>query len=562
VPRLIRQSRLFKNLSDEDFQAVVRLMKADVIPVGAVLYRQADADESLYIVRRGKALVRQVLPNKHDPIMGYAGPGDFLNEMSFVTGRLCMETVEVIGHRDLEAWRLPRPEFQALLASRPSIKAHLGYPDEARLYLEQKKRFPDQRDGELVRWYSRKYPLVIITSSWLAWLLLIGIGVMLIPTFRPFTEPFLLRYIAPVMLIVAMGILLWNIIDWLNDYYAVTDQRVIHHERVILLYVQQDESPVARVQNVTVNRKNLIANLLDVGDVFVELIGSASNINMDWVKNPDKVTKTILDEQARARAQTDTTERSKIREDLRQEMFRDPMYVPPPEKKKDAPKPRQPFGKTLAMSTRNTWNEVFPRMRHVRGKDIIYRKHWLYLLISLIPPTFFLLLYIFALVYISRYSAGLSDFLFRSPMVVGTIALGLIIAFWWVWRYEDWRNDLFILKPDQVIDYKRSPFGIQGTKQRTAGLIAVQNVTATTKGFVDVIFNIGDVVILTGGTINELIFSRVSNPRGIQREIVDRMFAVQNAAKERDAAVRRREIAEWIGIYDELTRMHERPRLG
>ena len=47
---------------------------------------------------------------------------------------------------------------------------------------------------------------------------------------------------------------------------------------------------------------------------------------------------------------------------------------------------------------------------------------------------------------------------------------------------------------------------------------------------------------------------------GVQREVVLRLEAYRAAQRDKEAARRRREFIEWIGIYDELTRIHgERP---
>jgi PleD family two-component response regulator len=60
---------------------------------------------------------------------------------------------------------------------------------------------------------------------------------------------------------------------------------------------------------------------------------------------------------------------------------------------------------------------------------------------------------------------------------------------------------------------------------------------------------------------NELNFARVYAPRRVQAEIVKQLEEFQNAKRLREAKQRRQEFIEWIGIYDELTRLHTRDRL-
>ena len=121
---------------------------------------------------------------------------------------------------------------------------------------------------------------------------------------------------------------------------------------------------------------------------------------------------------------------------------------------------------------------------------------------------------------------------------------------------------MYILTREQLIDYKRTPFGLGGEKKITAGLDNVQNVTSTARGIIDTIFNQGDVSIKTGGSQNELTFARVWNPRNVQREIAKALEEFQNAKSDQEAKRRRTEFIEWMGIYDELTRLHERNRIA
>ena len=174
-----------------------------------------------------------------------------------------------------------------------------------------------------------------------------------------------------------------------------------------------------------------------------------------------------------------------------------------------------------------------------------------------------MLLYIVVWLFIGVNLPGLADVLSSWPGIVLTVVIGFGLLFWFVWQYENWRNDLYILTPDRPIDYQRTPFGLQGTTQKTANLATVQNVTATTKGFIDTLFNMGDVLtIRTGGVDNELLFARVWNPRQVQSDIVKALEEFQNAQRAAEDAKRRGDFIEWIGIYDELTRIHTAQTAG
>jgi hypothetical protein len=83
-------------------------------------------------------------------------------------------------------------------------------------------------------------------------------------------------------------------------------------------------------------------------------------------------------------------------------------------------------------------------------------------------------------------------------------------------------------------------------------------VSAKTKGLIDMAFNVGDVTVKTGGADNALVFERVYDPQGVQRELQRKIDAFMTGKKQQEADQRRHELAETIGIYDELRGLHGR----
>lgn len=562
--RRLRESTLFSRLTDAEFKAVLGLMRTRMVNEGQILILAGAEDTNLYLLRRGKMLIRAPEKGGKDPVIRFVKPGEILNELSFVTGHPSEVTIETVT--PVQLWYIPRGEFQQLLEREGYIREHLTYTPEEEKYIKQRQRFDTQRPGELVLWFGRKHWWVLLQSQWFTALMLAFVGATFLPPVRPiFSGPFGIAFVGA-LLCVAFVSFLWFLIDWWNDYYVVTDQRVIHRERILIIYDSQDEAPISSVQNVTIDRPNFISTVLDTGTLMIETLGARANIQFEWVGEPNKISKLILDQQARARVEVAATERSKVRSELRREMDVGtkplPASAPPgPAPKADKGEKPPPFLRRVGMGLANLRNELLPRMRLVRAPDVIvYRKHWLALIGTTIVPFLFLSLYLAAMGFVWFSVPALRRLLFETPAVIVVALLGFILFFWLVWQYEDWRNDLYMLTTERLIEYKRTPFGLFGTSQRTASLANVQNVTAVTKGFIDNLFNVGDVAIRTGGMDNELNFARVWNPRGVQREVVTRLEAYRAAQRDKEAVRRRREFIEWIGIYDELTRIHgERP---
>jgi uncharacterized membrane protein YdbT with pleckstrin-like domain len=558
----MRRSNLFKNFDDNEFESVYKLMQPYEVKQGATLIHLGGNDTNLYIIRRGRAISRAMKPGGMDAIVKQFHPGEVLNELSFLTGKPNDMTIEVADPLDL--WVITRPDWQALVAGGNLDNEHIGYPESAQTYLKANRHFEGQRPGEMVLWYGKKHWWVFLSSAWLSWLAFLLMAVVVATAFfLPEVRALLLSSLGILAFVAvtffALVVFVWWYVDWQNDFYAVTDQRVVHRERVLLLYDTQDECPISKVQNVNVKRPSWISTAIDVGDVVVETMGSRANITFSWVSHPDKAAKSILENQQRAKIEGTISERAKMRATLRREMQLETAAAPPPQAKSQArvDARKMNFGQRLGFVLAQTWNHFLPKMREQVEGDIVYHKHWVLLLFTTGLPLVNLVAYIAILIALPFILPDIAPLVFRTVLVIPVIVVGLLLIGWLVWNYEDWRNDTFILKPDKVIDSDRTPFGLRGTDQKTAALSNIQNVEYKTNGLIDNMFNMGDVVINTGGGEgNQLVFERVWNPRRVQRDIVDRIESIQGARKEAEAEARRREVAEWLGIYDELNRLH------
>ncbi len=553
----LRQHPIFARFSDAQFQAVMHLLRTRSLDAGEVLVQQGGLDNNLYIIRRGRAILRKVDARGHDPIREVLGPGRVINEVGFLTHLHNDITVEAAT--PLKVWYIPGDAFSRLLEQSPEMRAAIEWPRSTIRYvrdLEARDRVKEAKEEERVLWFGRRHVswlLLRVVPAMLA--LMVGLALVAFHRLFTFADGLLL---AVGVAFCGFGTLsvLWSIVDYLNDYFVVTDRRVIHRERVVLLYDSLNEAPLARIQNVTVIRGNTLAAALNVGDVLIETQGASANVRFDWIAQPNQVGKLIEEAQRQAKAEYAAIQRQQVRNELRQEMGlvleTAANHTPTP------PSPQPPKPTTMLAKLSAMWQEALPRVKLKRGGQIVYRKHWLALIRNISLPLLALGIYAAAVVFVISLGWLPSQVLVN--LLVALVGFAIVLRC--VWQYEDWRNDLYILTEEKVIEYKRSPFGLLGDKQKTALLVNVQNITATTKGMLDVLFNVGDVSIRTAGQENELLFARVYDPRGVQREIAQHMEQAQAKRAREEAARRRREFIEWIGIYDELTRIHHnRPPL-
>ncbi len=103
----------------------------------------------------------------------------------------------------------------------------------------------------------------------------------------------------------------WGWQDWGNDLYIVTNDRIIDTERTPLRFrSERTEAPFDRIQNVSLEMPNLMANLLNWGTVKIYTAGGEGRLDFTFVRNPRRVQAEIF----RRLAAHEEAQRSQLRE--------------------------------------------------------------------------------------------------------------------------------------------------------------------------------------------------------------------------------------------------------
>ena len=301
---------------------------------------------------------------------------------------------------------------------------------------------------------------------------------------------------------------IWRFLDWENDHYFVTTERVVHIERIYFLFESRREASLDKIQDVTVELPNPIANLLYFGNVVIETAGETGRIVFEMVPKPRKVQSTIF----------------RLVPGMRDR-------VPPP------PPPQQPFFSHFAAVFYHLLWAQYPKDKAIA----VWRKHWWVLFTSLIVPIISLVGWVLAWLVVSSIwgSARWLDALFG----IGLAALLLWIAIVLV----DWRNDLYVLTEDHVIDIEKRPFIFEHRREANLGM--VQDVSYSQPTFLHKLLNFGNLRLETAGTMGELTFDNVPHPREVQRTIFERLSIFKRQAEEEAARRRREEIFSLMDEY-------------
>lgn len=109
---------------------------------------------------------------------------------------------------------------------------------------------------------------------------------------------------------------LWNVIDWQNDLYILTDDRIIDIEKVPLISEDRREARLAQIQDVHYVMPHLLNRLLDFGDVEIETAGRGGGFTFSSVPHPSQVQAEIFDRVDRMRRACGATERQQQEGDI------------------------------------------------------------------------------------------------------------------------------------------------------------------------------------------------------------------------------------------------------
>ncbi len=92
------------------------------------------------------------------------------------------------------------------------------------------------------------------------------------------------------MLIFFLGWIGWEVADYGNDLYILTNDRIIDIEATPLwLSIQRRESPLDRVQNVKAKQQGIWQNLLGYGDVEIQTAALDTGLTFNKVANPQLI---------------------------------------------------------------------------------------------------------------------------------------------------------------------------------------------------------------------------------------------------------------------------------
>ncbi len=517
---------LFQELDEQQLTALAKQCSEFHILSGDLLYREGDRADNFYLVYSGEFHSASEESPTPSPL-SISRSGDFFGERALLDGS--GRAFTVTAAKDSLLLYIPKKHFFDLISDHPDIAKHLMERTDAK-EIKQEIDFDWLRDGEIVHHLMRKHSAYLwlrlsrALLSAIFGLLSINMSINSADAESQF------RWLAlgGALIFIAIVWALWEYYDWRNDFYVITNMRVVWLEHVLLRSTSRKESPLSSIQQVNVHT-SYIGRILHFGDVIVRTY--TGTVPMRAIGNPQHIKEMIEEYVSRDSNQSRTDRHETIRRAVRESMGKENARLAPEnEEQEEAPTMIDPGERFQLFKT-----------RHVDGDEVTYHRHWFVLFSSLLLPAFFLVAVIYGLR--TLYGGLPPDNASWAIAIVFTVLPILVMLY----RFFDWQNDIYRVTSEKLIDSEKKPLGSEVSK--SASLANVLSLENHRVGILGLLLNFGEVRINVGDT--SLDFIDVHNPALIQEDIFIRMQAQKSTLKDINDNEERARMAEWLQIYEE-----------
>jgi Cyclic nucleotide-binding domain len=547
VISLLQKIKLFDGLDSTQLEQVAAYAQPVTLREGEAL-RLEGKIPPFFIMVSGEA--RYTHPMRRDQSQNYIlRQGDYFGGDMVFHGKPKLFTLVALS--PVLLFSIPIDGLRLLLNTIPELTSNVK-KQLAWYNLIHSKPFNWLNEEEIVKVICRKHPaylflveLVPLVVAWIGVILILVAARLDTASFR-----LALGWFGAGVVAFAAGWAVYRYFDWGNDYYIITDQRIVWLERTIGIYDSRQEAPLVAIKSGE-TKSSFIGRSLGFGDVITQTF--VGQVLFRHIANPGEI-KNLIDQEHKIAIDHQTssdihTIEGKIRQKIepsaavtvsmrtKASTIRPTTPLISPQETRLTPE-NMSFGQSLLARFRTRWES---------GGMITYRKH-LYVLFRMtwFPAACFMgpLAGSGALYYWRIHDT--IKLLTPGLILLGGIALAVMGGLWWLYKFLDWSNDIYRLTPDKIIDSERKPLGDEITK--SAPLENIIGLDYERLGLLGVVLNFGNVIINVG-TENKFIFYGIHNPARAQRDIFNYMNAHRTKKQQADTAQEQERVSNYIAAY-------------
>jgi len=533
ILELLGQVPLFAHLKEERLSHLVGHLKIHLYQPGEVVFNIGDPSEVMYVIWKGQVILMV------DPEDDFATlqRGDTFGEEALLFDDP-RSYLAVIAEETI-LLHLSSADYLTIADELPGIEERLEVTIRSRR-LSHQVDLPWLQADEYVHVITRRHPAILFGRLIVP--LIFGTATVLLSALMTWRwlpgRPY-----GWIMLGVGLPIFLfwlfWTVIDWRNDYFIVTNKRVVWIEKVALIYDSRQEAPLRTVMSVGMERSRL-GTLLGFADVVVTTY--VGTIRLRNIAQAESIGGLIESYWGRSKSINRGEEAQMMAEKLGHKLGLPWAVDEETHARLHRAEAQEPDEQPIEPGFLAWLFSDFIRLRYESDGAIVYRKHWFILIKNIWLPLVLMLLGLGAL---AGHLSGLLTVLPVTTAVIG-ISLSVFACFLWaVYQYADWRNDIFMVTLDQIIDLDRKPLG--KVRRRSAPLENVLSIEYERLGFWGFLFNFGTVYITVGNM--RLSFDHVYNPSEVQQDVFYRMGERLDSVRQFEIDSERERVSEWIASY-------------
>jgi len=525
---LMKRMHLFKGLENPALEQIIARLVTRPVRSDERIFAEREFAESFFIILEGHVQITRLVGKDEIDIVANMKGGDYFGEAALLNRSLRTGEAKAITPTTL--LEMGNEHFQWMLQEFPEVRKDLlrivsGYE------VARRKRFKWLREDETIHVLARRDLIILLfhlIPPILVGLLSLWALVLSVQTQFPF-----LRFLGLAGSFASLAWAIWAYVDWENDYYVVTDRRVVYVEKIILLYDSIQEAPLETIQTVRLSSGNAIERWLGYGDVQVDTFGG--RILMKQVRDPGQIEGALNEYWDRTKTTVRLMDTERIRKEVRQRLGLEGIPKPgaaPAPAMVTKPKPSKSFLDDLL------------QVRLVEHDVITYRRHW-FILLRKTWPVWLLIVFIIGLMIANLW--GVFALFSVRQLLTALLAVFVFSSPFWIYQYWDWRDDQYQLTNREVIDYDKKPF--LAAKKRVAPLDHILSIEHSRKGILSLLLNFGTVNINAGN--ESLSFDDIYNPAAVQSEISEASFRYKNNEKARQDKSQRDHIEKLVDVYTE-----------
>ena len=518
----------FSDLDQRTLAQIAPLIERCNYAAGVTLYEPTQDANYFYFILSGQ--VEIFLPEKKDiKLLAVLNPFDHFGEDALAD--FCIRHTQAVSKTRVLLLRISRSNLHKLQEISPMLRRVF------KMFLRSyqilcKLQLPWRQAQETVYLLSRRHvfflwiriiPILVLTLALFYGLLYLGFTV----------HHGSALWIIFAFLILGFGVVIgsWAAMEWSNDYYILTRDRVIMQKKVVGVFDGRQETPMSAILSTGMD-STFFGRVFGFGAVTARAY--TGDMRLNKLPDPDLVY-ALLEHRRRSLLHEQRRQEQEGMQSILQERLKSP------EVRNTRPLPRHEPPMAVSYYT-DSISDLLARFFGLRSeKDgaVIYRTHWWILMGKTILPVIFIILV--AGIVIARLSgafAAISETLVYSFAIMAVFFGGL----WWLYEYADWHNDVYIITEDQLVDINRRPLGSE--EKRSAPVKNIQTVEYKRNGIISLMLNFGTVQIQIGN--EELTFDNVYNPSAVQMEIFNHLHEVNEHTRK----LEQKRMADWITTYD------------